>query len=332
MGQAGKVRLLRSCGLDPCEHLAVEECLLDQVEANPVSLFLWRSRDAVIIGKNQNPWRECRVAYLHGEGVDFTRRISGGGAVYHDEGNLNFSFVVRRDLYDMERQVWVVLNALGGLGIAAEYDGKSSIAVGGKKVSGNAFCFRKGSALHHGTLLVSTDLGRLRDCLLPGTAEIETRAINSVPSPVVNLAEVRSKLTVSEVEAALVGSFRAVYGEAREEAAAQATGNADISHLSEKYRSWEWCYGRTPPFDITFKPVLSGREAVVMLHVQRGAITAARIEINDVPAGLASRIAGELVGCRFESVALDNRIRQWAVREGSEIVAELADWFSAKTF
>lgn len=152
--------IYKSDSLDPWYNLAVEEILLDTVRDGFI-LYLWQNRDTVVIGKNQNPWKECRVRMLEKDGGYLARRLSGGGAVFHDLGNLNFTFLMNRSDYDLEKQVNVILTAVRSLGIPAEKNGRNDLVINGRKFSGNAFCFRKNSAYHHGTILVSSSLEKM---------------------------------------------------------------------------------------------------------------------------------------------------------------------------
>ena len=203
---------LISPSLDPYENLYIESQLLACASQLGPTLLLWRSRPAVIIGKNQVPWRECDPDELSRRGIAFARRLTGGGAVYHDEGNLNYAFFCERNLFDTTRQAECVRQALALLSIQACYDGRSSLTVSGKKVSGTAYGYKRAGALHHGTLLVHADLNALRNALKPAFEHIETKAIDSVPAPVANLCDFRPGLRICEVHEALKSAFSAVYG------------------------------------------------------------------------------------------------------------------------
>ena len=238
--------IVESQSLDVHRNLAIEEYLMERaVESGPV-LFLWRSACAVVVGKNQNPWRECRLDLMQAEGVPLARRISGGGTVYHDEGNLNYCVITDRTRYREEQAYEMVFQALETLGIRAEKTGKSNLSVDGLKFSGNAFCFRKGRALHHGTLLLDTDLERLNRYLEPMFSRIDTRAIRSVPAPVANLG-----LDVAEVSEALRSSFSSLYDDGRLFRRAEADlDGAALLPLEEKHRSNRWKHGATPRFSV----------------------------------------------------------------------------------
>ena len=234
--------MVESRSLDVYRNLATEEYLMEH-STEPV-LFLWRSNCAVVVGKNQNPWRECRLDLMQAEGVLLARRISGGGTVYHDEGNLNYCVIVDRAQYREELAFELVFQALEKFGIRAERTGKSNLSVDGLKFSGNAFCFRRGRALHHGTLLLDADLDRLGRYLGPMFNQIETRAIPSVPAAVANLG-----LDAAEVAAELRSRFAALYGDGRPIRSQEDwPGEAELAAFVEKHRSNDWRYGATPRF------------------------------------------------------------------------------------
>ncbi len=230
--------------MDVYRNLAIEEYLMEREgDAGPI-LFLWRSDGAVVMGKNQNPWRECRLDRMRADGVPLARRISGGGTVFHDPGNLNFCVVVDRRAYREQQAYDMVFHALESFGIRAEKTGKSNLSVDGRKFSGNAFCFRGNRALHHGTLLLQADLARLDRYLGSMVAGIETHAIPSVPAPVANLS-----LDVAAVSAALIRSFLGLYGGQGVVPGAELDIDSPrLEPLLARQRSAEWIFGATPRF------------------------------------------------------------------------------------
>ena len=148
-----QIQYVISKGTNPYENIALEEYLLQRVSENTCILYLWQNKNTVVIGRNQNCWKECKVTALEEDGGYLARRLSGGGAVFHDLGNLNFTFLVRKVDYDVDRQLEVILTACRMLGIHAEKTGRNDITVDGKKFSGNAFYKTEESCYHHGTLL-----------------------------------------------------------------------------------------------------------------------------------------------------------------------------------
>ncbi len=260
--------IIESQSLEVYRNLAIEEYLMDQVSDSGPVLFLWQSECAVVMGKNQNPWKECRLDRMEADGIPLARRISGGGTVYHDAGNLNYCIIVDRMTYREEQAYELVFDALKTFGIQAEKTGKSNLSVEGRKFSGNAFAFRKGRALHHGTLLLDTDLQRLNRYLGSMFEHIDTHAIASVPADVMNL-----NLGVDEVSDALKESFKQLYSEGL---------NADLANLEldesllepihEKQVSDSWKYESTPRFSLD----LNG----LQLEVVKGRIAGSRYDGN----------------------------------------------------
>ena len=257
---------VQSRSADVYRNLAVEEWLLDHAALYGPVLFLCVNSPCVVIGKNQNPWRECRLSLMENEGVPLARRISGGGAVYHDEGNLNFGVIVPRTEYREEKQYELIFKALGKFGIQASRLRKNSLAVAGKKFSGQAFCFRGQHVLHHGTLLVNSDLDRLNRYLGPEMEGIETKAVASVPAEVANLVSFAPELTVEKLSAALIEEFRAMYapGEVtrptftRLNTVGRVTSPGVVSIPEEellpmvsRLSSNDWKLGHTPRFQVT---------------------------------------------------------------------------------
>lgn len=232
--------------MDVYRNLAIEEYLMEQVGDAVPLLFLWRSDGAVVMGKNQNPWRECRLDRMRADGVPLARRISGGGTVFHDPGNLNFCVIADRKAYREQQAYDMVFHALESFGIRAEKTGKSNLSVGGRKFSGNAFCFRGNRALHHGTLLLHADLVRLGRYLGSMAAGIETHAIPSVPAPVANLS-----LDVAAVSDALIRSFLGLYGgQGVAHGSVLDIDSARLDPLLTRQRSAEWIFGAAPRFSL----------------------------------------------------------------------------------
>ena len=263
------MQVIRSTSLDPFENLAREDALLEQ-GVDAVRLFLWRSADAVVLGRNQNPWLECDVAALQVGGGLLARRVSGGGAVYQDRGNLNYAVILPRAAYREGEIMETFCAGLAGLGVRGRRLGKSSVAVGERKVSGTAFCYRKRHVLHHGTLLVKTDLSRMRSLLRPIDLGIESRAVRSEPVPVTNLAEQVPSVTIDRAAAALIGGFEARFGRVAEEVDADQLSPPD----SERFVRPDWRFDRSPRF-VARRELGQGR---VMVDIHRGIVQSSTLK------------------------------------------------------
>lgn len=281
------MRVIHSTASTVHANLAWEERLLDTFEQDGPALFFCVNGPAVVMGKNQNPWRETHPALLAGEGVDLARRVSGGGTVYHDEGNLNYSLVLPRATYRSEDVLRRVIAVLLGFGLPAEILPANSLGVGGRKFSGHAFCYRGGAVLHHGTLLLDTDLDQLRQAMKPALPDLQTRAIASRPSPVVNLRELKSAMSLEQIRAALAREFAP--GQ-RPVEAAPPESDPVWRELLERNTGEDWVLGYTPGFSWR---ITSGT-SVLTLHMDRGAIQEALLSRG----GVDQRYPG-LAGCRF---------------------------------
>ena len=226
---------------DVYTNLATEQWYTDYA-IGPI-LLLWQSDQAVVIGKNQNPWRECRLQSMASDGVPLVRRISGGGAVYHDLGNLNYSVIVDRADYEESRAFDMLLNALSACGIHAERTCKSNIMWKQKKISGTAFAFRKQRVLHHGTLLLHTDLEKMQRYLGSEVGVIETNAIASVPAKTINIG-----IEVELVKVALRDAFSAMYAPNKQHPL--SLNPLSIQAIRDQYTADAWLYGKTPAFSL----------------------------------------------------------------------------------
>lgn len=191
--------IIRGDSFNPWHNLAVEELLFETLDRDEIVFYLWQNQNTVVIGRHQNAWQECRVKLLEDEGGRLARRSTGGGAVFHDLGNLNFTFVVSREHYDVHRQLEVIRRAVATFGIDTAFTGRNDLVVtsNGAKFSGNAFKFSGNVGLHHGTVLVDADMTKLGRYLVPGSEKLKAKGIESVRSRVCNLAELNPSVTIT---------------------------------------------------------------------------------------------------------------------------------------
>jgi lipoate---protein ligase len=316
---------LISDSLDPYRNLAIEDHLLDRAKELAPALFLWRGRCSVVIGKHQNPWRECRLAALHAAGGGLARRVSGGGAVYHDEGNLNYAFVCPRDSFDKDRQYAVVCRALSRLGINATRMGKSSIGVGPSKISGNAFCYRRQGVLHHGTLLVSARLERVGEFLKGRDALYKTHAVESEPAPVANLCESMPGLTVETVSDAIAAAFDEQYGCTVPRGEMEMLDMADLADREARMRTWDWCFGRTPTFTVPATVSFPWGTLGIRFRVEKGHATHADVTCDPLTSAAVTALGQALRGCRFDSREMAAAVRSCSLCP-TRMANDLAEW------
>ena len=208
-----KTQYYVSTSLDPYKNLAIEKYLLDTVPRDGCTLYLWQNQNTVVIGHNQNAWVECRTTLLEQEGGKLARRLSGGGAVFHDLGNLNFSFCMKTENYNIDQQITAVIDAVSAFGADAKSSGRNDIVLGdGRKFSGNAFLEKDDCACHHGTLMIQTDLDSVERYLHVSKEKLASKSVPSVRARVVNLKDVCPKISVEAVKRQLINSVETVYG------------------------------------------------------------------------------------------------------------------------
>ncbi len=291
-------------GFDPYYNLALEEYLLSRVPEMGCILYLWQNDHTVVIGRNQNPWAECRTSLLQEEQGILARRLSGGGAVYHDLGNLNFTFLCKEESYNLEKQLSVIQKAVSYAGIAAYFSGRNDLLADGRKFSGNAFYHSKGAAYHHGTLLVSSNLDRLQRYLSPPKVKLETKGIASVRSRVVNLTELAPALTIDNMKAYMVQAFADIYGALPQALSLSEAEKAEVLRLRQRYTGEDWLYGKPMPFSCTFSGHFSFGNLELQLSIESGSITALQVYTDAMDADLPQKLSTALIHCPFQADAM----------------------------
>ena len=326
-----KTHIVKATGFDPWYNLAVEEYLLNIVEEDQCFLYLWQNDNTVVIGKNQNPWKECRTSKLEADGGKLARRLSGGGAVFHDLGNLNFTFIMGKADYNLRRQVQVILAAAKRLGIPAEMTGRNDLTADGRKFSGNAFCFRKTSAYHHGTILVSSDIDDLVTYLQVSDDKIRSKGIESVRSRVVNLTELKADITIDSFMEVFIQEFEKEYGECLSCTSTIDLDQKAINTLYEKYSSWEWRYGEAPNFDITISNRFDWGGVDINFIMEKGVIKEAVIYSDSMDTEYIQILPQVFIGATLSGKVLAECVLSLAVDSQREQMRnDLAQWLSEK--
>ena len=272
-----KLKIIQSNDVDPYINIALEEELLNSVSKGECILYLWQNKNTVVIGRNQNAWVECRTELLSKEGGNLARRLSGGGAVYHDLGNLNFTFLMPQEEYDLEKQLRVIQLAISNFGIPVEFSGRNDLLADGRKFSGNAFYHCGGKSYHHGTILVDVDSEKLSRYLSPSDAKLKAKGVSSVRSRVVNLKELKPDITINAIIDHLVDAFSAIYKLPIETAILSDTQKANIQKRSVFFRSWDWLYGAPLPFSFSCEDRFPWGSFQLLLQVNKGRINDAKV-------------------------------------------------------
>ena len=301
--------LYNSRDTDPYRNIALEKYLLDNLQPGDCVLYLWQNKNTVVIGRNQNAWAECRTTLLEEEGGKLARRLSGGGAVYHDLGNLNFTFLLKDEDYDVDRQLSVIQTALAGLGLQAEKSGRNDLLVEGRKFSGNAFFHRNGNAYHHGTLLVSANMEKLSRYLTPPKAKLEAKGVASVRSRVANLTEFVPELTCDSLRTYMADAFSRVYGLPCNAMEFDSNANEVIEKDRQMLCSWEWLFGSRLPFSFSCEQKFDWGWIQLQLQVESGVVAQAQVYSDSMDWTVADTVAQSLKKQKFNLEALCNGIR-----------------------
>lgn len=304
-------------------NLARDGYFLENNKKGDVILYFYVNKNAVIIGRNQNAWKECSIANMDADGVQLVRRHSGGGAVFHDNGNLNFSFITDEKHYDLNRQMRVILNAVSKLGLKAELSGRNDITVDGKKFSGNAFSLAKGNRSHHGTILVNADLTKLSNYLCVSKEKMRSKGIDSVRARVCNICELSSGLTVEAMRRLVIESFIEEYG-AASEYVFDGTALAEVEERRERLASWEWRFGKTPQFDFETDKRFSFGDTQVYFNLRDGVIRETKVYSDCLDTELTTEIENALTGVHFRKEEIKAALSKM---KDQNIAAELAEHF-----
>jgi lipoate-protein ligase A len=296
---------VHSAEVDPWFNLALEQTLCSGMDESGCLLYLWQNADTVVIGSNQNPWKECDLGLMEADGVKLARRSSGGGAVFHDLGNLNFTFVMGNRIYDEQRQTAMILEAVRSFGLDATMSGRNDLLADGRKFSGNAYFYGDTVSYQHGTLLVDCDLAKLGRYLTPSKAKIESKGIDSVSARVVNLASLDSAVTVDALKERLVQAFRSEYG-VTGPARTVSLDNADAKMLELVHRnaSWQWRYGQSPSFSVRFEDRFPWGEIAVGLELEDGIIRKVSVVTDSLVPSIVPTLERALGGIRYDGAAI----------------------------
>ena len=298
---------------DPRINLAIEEYLLNtmDVEKDPFLLF-YINEPSIIIGKNQNTAEEINTDYVDSNGIHVVRRLSGGGAVYHDLGNLNYSFITVDDgnsFRNFRKFTEPVVKALQSLGVNAELSGRNDLMAEGRKISGNAQFSTRGRMFSHGTLMFDTEVDAVVSALKVSKEKIESKGIKSIRSRVANISEfLKEPMSVTEFRAAILHSlFEGQDNVKHWELTDEDWDN--IHALSKKrYGNWDWNYGKSPKFNVKHSHRFPVGGIDVRLQVEAGLIKEVTIYGDFFGVGDVAEIEGAITGVKYERASLDEAI------------------------
>jgi lipoate-protein ligase A len=291
-----KLFIFESVEHNPYLNLAAERYLTLHVEPESLILFLWQNRNTVVIGRNQNCYAECNIAEIEAGGGQIARRLSGGGAVYHDLGNLNFSFIASHDLYDVSRQLEVITNAVNCLNLpySAKKTGRNDIEINGAKFSGNAF-LQAENCCHHGTILISADFDKLVSYIRVSSEKTAYKGVKSVRSRVINLSEL-GEVSVPDMKKALYNAFEREYEAEAEPLLPKSFEENELLDLNSFFSAKNWIYNKCYSLEYTVAARFDWGKVEVDFNVHNGQISEIQVFTDALETDLAETIKSALIG------------------------------------
>lgn len=286
---------------DPFFNFALEHYFMAEKKLEDDVFVFWRTSPTLMIGKYQNAAEEINERFVREQGIHVVRRVTGGGTIYTDMGGWQFSFITRGEAGQIDFQTYVtpVIEALQSLGVAAEFNSRNDLVIGGRKFSGNAQCMKSGCTLHHGSLLFHTDLEQMVRCLSVDDYKIISKGIKSVRERVTNISEHLTRdISPEAFKSLMVERIRK--GSAKEYVLTDAD-RARIEEIADQsFRTWEWNYGKAPKFNITKTGRFDGGKMEFRLDVEQGVIKSCRVYGDFFGSMDIEELCEALVGCRYE--------------------------------
>ncbi|MDR2610564.1 MAG: lipoate--protein ligase [Clostridiales Family XIII bacterium] len=297
---------------DPHFNLALEDHLFSGMDPEKDYLMLWQNANAVIVGRFQNTAAELNAGFIRDNKIDVVRRLSGGGAVYHDLGNLNYTFIRRgreAKVFDFSFFTKPLIDTLAAYGVKAELSGRNDVTVYGRKISGNAQYGKAGRVMHHGTILLSSDLTVLANALRVSGDKIQGKGISSVRSRVANLDEFIDGVTVDGFKSAFIEQL-----DRTESVHKRDFTGEDIARATklqrEKYDLWEWNYGSSPPYTVEkTRRIENFGRIELYLRIEKGRLVSFHSHGDYFGNEDLSALVSRLHGCRMEESALREALR-----------------------
>lgn len=303
---------------DPRYNIALEEYVTKYLNPDEEFILLWQNDNSIIIGRYQNTVEEVNAEFVKEQNVNVVRRLSGGGAVYHDMGNLNFSLIVNKGEggIDFKEFIKPVVNVLQKLGVPAEFNSRNDIAIEGKKFSGNAQLLYRNRVLHHGTILFNANLDVVQHALKVKADKIESKGVKSVRSRVTNVIDyLPEPITIDEFKVFLLKELfnELGYPEVKEYELT-AEDQARVKQLmAERFNNWEWNYGSSPAFNFKKSGRYAGGGVEVLLDVDQGIIQTCKIYGDFFGSKEISDIERRLEGLRYEEQTVRDAFRDFDI-------------------
>lgn len=296
-------KIIISNEFDPYFNIAAENQLFLESDED-IHLYLWQNDKSIIIGRNQNLYAECNLSYLKENDIKPVRRFSGGGAVYHDKGNVNFTFITKEKNADQENFLELIKSAMLKLGVECEFSGRNDLLYKEQKFSGHAFFTDDDNYMYHGTVLVDVDMSQLGKSLTPSKLKLQSKGISSVKSRVVNLSTINKEITSKKVIEAFISVFQAEKIEYIDKTNYKPP-------LEKMLSSFEWLYGESPSFGIELEHRFSFGNVTLSIDTNDGLIEKIKINTDSLELYDFKECENQLKGKRFNQDEIWEYIKQY---------------------
>ncbi|MFB9861057.1 lipoate--protein ligase [Salinicoccus siamensis] len=297
---------------DPMINLAMEEYVLREIPTDDSYFLFYVNQPSIIIGKNQNTIEEINEPYIRENDIKVVRRVSGGGAVYHDEGNLNFSFITEDDgesFHNFRKFTQPIVDVLQDMGVNAKLSGRNDLEIDGKKVSGNAMFTQKGRMFSHGTLMLDSDISEVQNALRVNKKKIESKGVKSVKGRVGNINDfMEENLDIETFKQKILESIFGGREKIEEYVLTEEDWDKIYKLSEEKYQTWDWNFGKNPKYNFDVSHKFDAGLLDVRLNVKKGRIEHAKIFGDFFGVGEVSVIEERLVGTEHNREAIDKAL------------------------
>ncbi|EGG13497.1 hypothetical protein DFA_11258 [Cavenderia fasciculata] len=318
---------------NPLFNLATEDWLFNHFDLSQQVLFLWRNKPTVVIGRYQNPFKECHLQAMEKDGVVLARRYSGGGAVYQDHGNSIFTFLSATDDYDKKRNTGIIIDSLKPFIIQAEASGRNDVLVDGKKVSGSAFKQSGKRSFHHGTMLINIDANSLAKYLNPNKEKLKSKGITSVISRVCNLNTLSPTINHQTWSQSIINSFEKQYNLKADIEELNTKDLEIIPSLKEtfnKLSAWDWRFGNSPPFEHQFEKRFDWGIMDVNINCSKGIIEKIKIYSDALNPIMIEVLQESLIGMEYGkdgiTVGMDRAKNLMKGTDSEKEIEQLKQW------
>lgn len=293
---------------DPYFNVSAEHQLFLKADEN-TTLYLWQNKACVVFGRNQNVFAECDMQYLEKNNILPVRRFSGGGAVFQDMGNLNFTFITKEENNDIQKYLSVVKKAVSSFNVNCDFSGRNDMLCDGKKFSGHAYYTDNGNFMYHGTIMVNVDIDMLSNVLKPSSLKLESKGIDSVRSRVVNLSQINNNITIDTISEALTKAFIEIFGKSGQ--IEYMDKECFHAPLFQEINKDKWIYGESPRFSINEEKKLSCGNVTISAEVIDGLIEKIKIQTDSLNVFDFTQCEKELIGTFFQKNIIFEHVEKY---------------------